>query len=304
MSAKWFAIVNPISGRGKSLKKLQKLKQQFTKYDTNVIFQITGFAHHEKILAQKAIENGFTNIISIGGDGTLHHIINGIMNQKIIDTSKITVAVIPFGTGNDWVKTYNITKNIDQCVINIINKKTIYQDIGVVKFTSDNKIIYFNNVAGVGFDAFVVHKIASLKGFGTIAYLLGAIISFFSYKESMVKISINDKFIELPLFMLNIGLCKYSGGGMQLTDYNNHKKGSFDISLMRHIKLLKVLFHINYLFNGKLKNFKEVQSLQNNEIKVLPIDTHKPFIQADGEVLGTGEVSFKTIPKAIQFVIP
>lgn len=304
MSSKWFAIVNPISGRGKSLQELHKLQQLFIKYNTEVIFEVTSFAHHEQILVQNAIERGFTKIICVGGDGTLHHIINGIMSQQFIATSKITVAVIPFGTGNDWVKTYKIPKNKKEAVSYISIEKTIYQDIGSVKTLSDNKISFFNNVAGIGFDAFVVHKIATLKAFGAIAYLLGAILSFFSYSSSKVTVNMGEDSIELPLFMLNIGLCQYSGGGMQLTEYKNHKNGYFDVTLMRNIKLLKVLLQIKYLFNGNLKHFKEVQTFQQKQIEVKINDKQKPFIQADGEIIGSGDVVFKLHSAAIQFVIP
>jgi YegS/Rv2252/BmrU family lipid kinase len=304
MSSKWFAIVNPISGRGKSLQELHKLQQLFIKYNTEVIFQVTSFAHQEQILVQNAIERGFTKIISIGGDGTLHHIVNGIMSQQHVATSKIIVAVIPFGTGNDWVKTYKIPKHKKEVVQYICNEKTIFQDIGSAKTLSDNKITFFNNVAGIGFDAFVVHKIASLKAFGAIAYLLGAILSFFSYSSSKVKVTIDEHIIELPLFMLNVGICQFSGGGMQLTAYKNHKNGFFDVTLMRNIKLSKVLLQINYLFNGNLKHFKEVETFQPKQIKVEIKEELKPFIQADGEIIGSGDVVFDMHPAAIQFVIP
>ncbi len=304
MSSKWFAIVNPISGRGKSLNELPKLQELFIKYDTEVIFEVSSYAHHEKILVENAIERGYTKIISIGGDGTLHYIVNGIMSQKFIASSKIMVAVIPFGTGNDWVKTYKISKNKKEAVLQICKEKTIFQDIGSVKTLSENKITYFNNVAGLGFDAFVVHKIASFKAFGAIAYLLGAILSFFSYTSSKVKVIMDEHTIELPLFMLNIGICQYSGGGMQLTEYKNHKNGLFDVTLMRNIKLLKVLLQIKYLFNGNLKHFKEVATFQQKEIKVEIKDQQKPFIQADGEIIGSGDAVFKLHSAAIQFVIP
>ena len=74
------------------------------------------FNRSEKIITDKVKEKGITNIICIGGDGTLHNIVNGIMNQKILPTHKITVGMIPIGTGNDWVKTHNISKNVVKAI--------------------------------------------------------------------------------------------------------------------------------------------------------------------------------------------
>lgn len=110
MNKNWFVIVNPTSGNGKFLKKLNFIKKQFQKNNIDITMVITKYIHHEKTLVQQAIIDGFTKFISVGGDGTLHHIINGIMQQNIVKTSEIKVAVIPVGTGNDWVKTYKISK--------------------------------------------------------------------------------------------------------------------------------------------------------------------------------------------------
>jgi len=224
----WFVIVNPTSGNGKGIKEFNTIKKLFVKYKINVNIVFSEYAKHEKKLVQNAINEGFTKIISIGGDGTLHHIVNGIMSQQVINTSKIKLAVIPVGTGNDWVKTYNIPKNKEKAV-QIINKgNSIYQDIGQIKLLSNNKEIYFNNVAGIGFDAFVVNKISFFKKLGSISYLIGGLIGFLSYNKSKLLISYNNNNIKSKIFMLSIGLCKFSGGGMQLTDFNNHKNGLFD----------------------------------------------------------------------------
>jgi YegS/Rv2252/BmrU family lipid kinase len=304
MCTTWYAIVNPTSRKCKSLKILNKLKLLCIQNNLDVVFNLTNYAHHEKLLVQNAIENGFTKIISVGGDGTLHHIVNGIMDQKIVNINKITLAVIPFGTGNDWIKTYNISTNINKAILIISNGKTVSQDIGRIEFTSTKKIHYFNNVAGIGFDAFTVHKISSLKlkRLGSAAYLLGGILSFFSFKAKQVNIDLNNKIFDLPLFMMNIGLCKYSGGGMQLTDFKNHKNGYFDITLIKNIKLIKILVNISKLFNGNLKSLNEVETFQSKQIKVKISEF--TFIQADGEIIGNGNAEFSIIEKAIHFIVP
>ena len=54
----------------------------------------------------KELDKSFDLLISVGGDGTLHHVVNGIMTQRYVKTSDITISVIPLGTGNDWIKNY------------------------------------------------------------------------------------------------------------------------------------------------------------------------------------------------------
>jgi YegS/Rv2252/BmrU family lipid kinase len=304
MKGNWYTIINPTSGNGKSLNHLDFIETLFNKYNIHCTTVITEFIHHEKILVQNALKNGFTKIISIGGDGTLHHIVNGIMSQKFVDPNKIKVAVIPVGTGNDWVKTYKISKNLEQAIQVIKKERTIYQDIGSIRFLNSNTEIYFNNVAGIGFDAFVVNKISNLKRLGSISYLIGGIISFMSYKKSILKISIGNNNIRSRIFMVSIGLCKFSGGGMQLTDFKNHKNGYFDITLIKNINLIKVLLNIKKLYNGKVKKIKEVDCYQSNNIEIRIEENNTTFIQADGELLGTGDVKINSIKNALQFVVP
>lgn len=300
----WFVIVNPTSGNGKVIKNITTLKNLFKKYKINVKIVFSEYAKHENKLVQKAIKEGFTKIISVGGDGTLHHIVNGIMSQKIIDTTKIKLAVIPVGTGNDWVKTYNIPKNTEKAIQIIKKENSFYQDIGLIKFLLKNKEVYFNNAAGIGFDAYVVNKISSYKKLGSISYLLGGLIGFLNYKKSILQISIDNKKIDSKVFMLSIGLCKFSGGGMQLTNFKDHKNDLFDITLIKNIKLPKVSINIKKLYNGKLIHLKEVETFKNNYLKVKIINNQTPYIQADGELLGKGNIEIKLISKAINFIIP
>ncbi len=300
----WFTIVNPTSGNGLSFKKINFIKKHFKKYKIPVTIVLTEYIHHENILVKQAIKEGFTKFISVGGDGTLHHIVNGIMQQNIIKSNQIKVAVIPVGTGNDWVKTYEIPNKIEKAILLIKKENSIYQDIGKIKILSNNKITYFNNLAGIGFDGFVVKRILAYKKLGSIAYLLGGLTSFFTYKKSNLIVSIGNKKIKSKIFMISIGLCKYSGGGMQLTDYKNHKNGLFDITLIKNITLKKVLIHIKKLYNGKIIYLKEVESIQEETLKIKVLQNLLPYIQADGELLGQGNLEINIIKNAIQFVVP
>ncbi len=305
MNSNWYAIINPTSGNGKSLKQLVLIKSLFNKYNIHVTSVLTEFIHHEKIIVQEAIKQGFTKFICVGGDGTLHHIVNGIMTQKLIDPNKIKLGVIPVGTGNDWIKTYKIPKNIEQAIQVIKNERTIYQDIGIVQFINNNNSkLYFNNVAGIGFDAFVVNKINNIKRLGPIAYLFGALSGFLSYKKNSLQAIIGDKKISSKIFMISIGICQFSGGGMQLTDFKNHKSGHFDITLIKNITLIKVLMHIKKLYNSNIIKLKEVESFQSNSLEIKLIGNKTTYIQADGELLGIDDVRIKTIENALQFVVP
>jgi YegS/Rv2252/BmrU family lipid kinase len=301
MSKSWFIIVNPSSGNRNISKQWEEIQQLLKTKKIDFSFAFTQFSKHEIELVDKAIQNGFRNIISIGGDGTLHHVVNGIMQQRYIKTSDITIAVIPQGTGNDWIKTYNIPNDIEKAIEIISKKKTILQDIGVLE-TENNIVSYFNNVAGLGYDGYIVNKLKTLKRFGSIAYLLSGLAGLLFYKKSVFKIIFDDKTIETKCLMTIFGLCKFSGGGMQFTKDVNSSDGLFDITIAKNLNLFDLVFNLPKLYSGKIVHHKKVETYKTKEITVIP-QTTKPFIQADGELIGTGKVSVKIIEKAIKFII-
>lgn len=300
----WFVIINPTSGNGTSKKHIPKILQLLNKQQFKFKYALTKYAKHEFELVQEAIITGYKRIICVGGDGTFHNIINGLCDQQTVSSDQIKLAVIPIGTGNDWIKNYNISKDFNTNISSIKTEYTTYQDIGKITFNSSKTIVYFNNLAGIGFDGHVVNSIGKYKKYGAISYLLGVLTGFTSYKPINLTIKLNDKVLKVKSLMVLIGLCKYSGGGMQLTKNSNPKDGLFDITIIKSLNLITVLLNILKLFNGKIVNHSKVTTYKTTNISVSIKDNSDPFIQADGELIESNNFTVELIPNAIQIIIP
>jgi len=296
---KWYVIINPISGNGfvkrKKVKILKALKDLH--FDYEVAF--TKYAQHEIELVNQATKNGFSNFIAIGGDGTLHHIVNGVFAQKNIPTDNINIGVIPVGTGNDWVKQYKIPLNIKKNIAIINQKNTFKQDIG--KMNLNGKNYFFNNVAGLGLDAFVVKNLN--KKLGKLSYIIASLKSVFRFKKSKLQVKVNQASFKVNSLLVSIGICQFSGGGMQLTNQAVPNDGLFDITIIKDMNPLALFTNVHRLYNGKLTNHSKAITYKADKIEIELIDKHT-FIQADGELLGNGNVSFEILTKAINFIIP
>jgi YegS/Rv2252/BmrU family lipid kinase len=301
MSKSWFIIANPIAGNQKFSKQWKEIQQLLNSKNIDYSFVFTQFSKHEIELVQNAIQQGFRNIISVGGDGTLHNIVNGVMMQRYVKSSDITIAVLPIGTGNDWIKTYNIPNNIKKAIDIISERKTILQDIGQIEIAT-GKISYFNNVAGLGYDGYIAKKLQELKRLGSISYLIAGIYGFLFYKKSIFKIAMNQTIIETTCLMTMVSICKFSGGGMQFSKKGDPIDGLFDITIVKNITLLDLILNIKKLYNGKIVAHPKVATYKTNKIIIDPQNS-KPFIQADGELIGTGTATFSLIEKGIHFVI-
>lgn len=141
------------------------------------------------------------------------------------------------------------------------------------------------------------------KNLGFLAYLTGALISIASYKKSTLKIKFNDIEIKEKTLMLLIGICKYSGGGMQLTQNVNPTDGLFDISHINKISLATLLRNIGGLFSGKITNIKLVKNYKTSKIRISVLDTKKIYLQADGELVDSINFTAEIIPKALHFIV-
>ena len=301
-SHKWFIIVNPTSGNGTSKKLWPQISERLKKEGIEFEHHFTEFHKHSVYLVQIAVSLRIKTIVVIGGDGTFHNVVNGVMKQDVVASHQITLGIIPVGTGNDWVKTYSIPKNTDQAIDVMLKGKVKQQDIGKITLSNLNRTeVYFNNLAGVGFDGHVANTVNRFKKFGAAAYLIGAVVGLFSFKNFSVEVSTHSKTIRTKSLMLLVGLCQYSGGGMQLTEAPNPKDGLFDISLAKDLSKWQIVKNLGNLFNGKILKHKSVETFKSSNIDVRDINNAQPFIQADGELIGKGGFNVEIMPKAISF---
>ena len=217
---------------------------------------------------------------------------------------EIKIGIIPIGTGNDWVKTYKISKKYKEAIQTIKGENTIKQDIGKIQILDSGKEVFFNNLAGIGFDGYVVNKVHKYKNLGFLAYLTGALVSISSYKKPRLEITFNNTILKDKTVMLLIGICNFSGGGMQLTKNPNSRDGLFDISFIKTVNLFQILRNITGLFNGKITNHKLIQNYKTAELQIKVLDKEETYIQDDGELIGSGNFKVSILPKAIYFIVP
>jgi len=304
MQKKWLVIVNPVAGNGAFKKKWSLIYKELILQNFEVEVVFTEFKNHAVKIVQNYIKQGFTRFICVGGDGTLHSIVNGILSLNPSNIFEIKIGIIAIGTGNDWIKTYHISKDYKKDIQIIKAENTIKQDIGKLNITKNNKTVYFNNLAGIGFDGYVVNKVHKFKNLGFLAYLTGAIVSLTSYKKATLEITFNNTIIKEKTLMLLIGLCKYSGGGMQLTKNSDPTDGLFDISIIHKVHLFNILGNLAGLFNGTITNHKLVNTYKASSLQIKVLDTITTYIQADGELVGSDNFSVSILPKAINFIVP
>jgi YegS/Rv2252/BmrU family lipid kinase len=299
----WYIVINPRSAGGKATAEWEKIGQllQENKIDYTHIF--TEYPQQATELVKNAIEKGFRKIVAIGGDGTLNEVMNGIFVQKVVASTEIEFAVIPVGTGSDWIRTHKIPKRYNDSVALLKNGTNIFQDVGIVKYWENGKekMRYFMNVAGFAYDAFVGEKTyhVSKAGLGgTFYYLYLTIKCLGEYESANMTIEGEGFKFEGRVFLANAGICRYSGGGMQLVPLSIPDDGLFDITIIEHLSPMQILWHIPKVYIGKTYGIKKSHHYRTSWLKVSAKNECK--IEVEGEVLGQVPVELSILHKALK----
>lgn len=301
---KYFVALNPKSGAGKCEKEWPHIRKKLV--DAGIDFEYLKSEKHRQTIdhVKGAVKEGYRNIICVGGDGTLHHVVNGIMLQQELPTNQISVGMISLGTGNDWIKYYNIPSDYDKAIDVIKKGKTTLQDVGKLVYSNRNEIEYFMNFTGIGYDAYVVENTVNLKKYGQSAYMYGLLQCLFKFDAQQLRIEVDGKeVLNEKIFMLIAGLGKYAGGGMKFSPDAVIDDGWLDLTIGKNLSKTEIVFMIHKLFNGDYVHHPKVETYRAKNIKVTPLN---PEVKAesDGELIGNGPFEISIIEKALRVFIP
>ena len=144
-------IVNPVAGKGDGKFFLETIHNKMKKSKLDYSISISSFKGNIEDIAIQSVKEGYTDIIAVGGDGTVLETFNGIYNTKTV------LGIIPSGTGNDFFKMLGKCENLDENLDKIINGNTKFVDIGCVNNS------YFLNEVGVGIDTEIIEETQKIK---------------------------------------------------------------------------------------------------------------------------------------------
>ena len=301
----WLVVVNPNAGVGKGEKDWKQISNLLDKQGLKYRAKFTKRRLHAMHLVENQIIKGYRKIIVVGGDGTMNEAVNGIFNQQIIPTTEVTLSMIPVGTGNDWVRTFNIPTDYKKVVQIIKQGNTMLQDAGAVSYLNDHEVKnrFFINMAGLGFDGLVAQKTNYDKDHGRtnpFIYIKNLVSSLFSYKSSQIHVVVDDRIVDEKVFSLSIGIGQFNGGGMQQAPNALPDDGLFDVTLIKDMSKWSVITSLRKLYNGTIGQHKRVITMVGKNIR---IDSVPPvLLETDGESLGSSPFEFQIIPKSIQVI--
>ncbi|KAG9455276.1 hypothetical protein H6P81_008180 [Aristolochia fimbriata] len=305
-------VVNPrgANGRtGREWKKLLPFLRSRLGSDCNICESLTSGPSHAIDITREAIREGADAVVAVGGDGTLHEVVNGFFwNGKPTtgyenSTHTTSLGLIPLGTGSDFARTFGWKNDPREAVERIARGVKSKIDVGVI--TGPNKEPhYFINVADIHLSAKAGYYASRYKTFGNLCYVFGALRAFMGHSNRDLKIKANGVWRKFPkVTALCIGNAQFFGGGMKITPNGDPCNGNFEVVILQDFKWYDFIFKLHKLYAGTHLSEKNVHSLSVQSVEVEEIEfSDGIYVQSDGEHLGFLPMKFFILPGAIEMI--
>jgi len=292
--ANYFIVVNLIAGQGRCKELFPKIKVELDRRRVQYDLHFTNEPMEAVDVAKMGIEAGFSHIVAMGGDGTINEVANGLLG------SDATLAVIPAGTGNDFIRMLGIPSNPMQAIDTVLNGVPRSIDLGQI----DNDRCFINGV-GIGLDAQVARDVLKMERLrGAAAYLTAAAKQVFRFPAFPVTLSTPEEELELTCLSLSIANGIYAGGGFKLAPQADINDGLIDISAIGDYAKIERLFRLPRVRAGKHVAWRKTSYRQAEEVKVS--SAKKLIAHVDGEPYRLPGESFvvRALPNALRVLVP
>ncbi|MGB3160895.1 MAG: diacylglycerol kinase family protein [Carnobacterium sp.] len=308
-------IVNELSGSGNGKKVSIELIKLLNKKDILFSLNVSRYAGHTICLASTISKNKTVDLIKknhllliIGGDGTLHEALIGLGEEQ----KHIPLAYIPAGSGNDFAKGLEISKNVTEVLAKILKSKEP-KKIDILHFYEhfSNETGYAVNNIGVGFDAATVKhaNLSSIKkklnkiNMGSLTYLVSLIVVLTKQKGFPIEVKIDGVQFNFPsAFLVTVNNHPYFGGGIEISPKASPYDNYIDLIVLEKVSISKIIFlFILMLSNGRHLKHKDVHYFRGSHIHIL--SNQSEDVQADGEFSGNKSINLSIQPSARYFWI-
>jgi diacylglycerol kinase (ATP) len=298
-------IINPAAGLGKASRMVQTLLHRIKSLsDFELSIAFTRWKNDAMLITRKAIRDGASIIIAVGGDGTINEVVNGFFADGKPINPSCELGVINCGTGGGYARTLNLPRSFEHQIERILQPGSIELDLGQITFQDHKTKIasrLFVNECQVGIGSRVasaVGKKSKIFG-GTIAFGFAATLLAMFMKPLSLKIGFdNEPFQEYRLIGLVVGNGTECAGGMKLTPDAKLNDGFFDVLSINDMKTGERIMNLSKVYSGthilsphcSIKRCKKLKVRSDNEVS----------LESDGEVLGNSPFDIEILPAAIR----
>jgi YegS/Rv2252/BmrU family lipid kinase len=253
-------------------------------------------------LAAAAADDGAQRLVVVGGDGTVNEVVNGIAGRDGVE-----LAVIPRGTGWDFVRTYRIPRRLDDALRVALEGQVRELDAGRVRFRSregGEREAYFANIASAGMSGAIAQRAneTSKALGGKVSYFWATFAVFSRWRNSQVELAVDGEQRSARMHDVVVANGRYFGGGMMICPEADPADGLFDVLTIGDLTKRDLLLTLPKTYRGSHLPHPKAELLRG---KVVDVDALSPLpVELDGEQPGTTPARFEVVPRALRLRVP
>ena len=291
---KYLVIANPKAGKKALDGTLVQVRSAFEAKEIIPEVRLTQFPGHAAKIAAEALREGFTHMISLGGDGTSSQIASSIHGTDAI------LGIIPGGSGNDFSKAAGIPLDTRAAVDNVFSGRTRKADVAFV----DEKC--FINGFGVGMDGAVAHDFGELglRRFGSFGYIVGAVIEAFRFQGFFSEMDgeVGAGGEKLLLFGASNG--PFQGGKFNLAPGADIFDGYLDIHIISDMSPVGRLFKIQKVLKGRHEGLREVSIVRAKRLRFETFTDLPAHMDGETFLLRSGKHDIRIEEQGVNIIVP
>lgn len=258
-------------------------------------------------LTRRALADGFDRIVAVGGDGTLHEVVNGFFDGTSPLAPEAVLVHLPFGTGGDFRRSLGVPTGwdaVDQLTSDRIRRIDLIR--ATVTTDHDQKTRYVANIASFGLGGVVVRSMQRLRGtafVGGLLSYLGAILHGLAvHTPPVVEIDVDDTSLgRLRIHNVAVANGHTFGGGLRIAPSARLDDGRLDVVVLRDLPIRTLLRHAHRFYRGTHPELDGVVTATGQRVVARPVDADEPILlDLDGEPVGHLPATFEIVPDAIR----
>lgn len=289
-------IVNPVSGNHKGLEILHKIEPLLIEAGYHCENIISKYSHHPYEITINADLPKYDAIGIIGGDGTMHEVINGMMDRE--DQLKLPIGLITAGTGNALMHDLDALDPI-KATQNIINGKTTKIDLARIEM--QEKHLYAFNIIGWGLPVTVNHFAERWRKIGPQRYNLASLLAIVKNPNWDVTFKVDDETISGKYSFFLACNTIHSGNGMKMAPKARLNDGKFDLLILSKASRFQLVKLFSKIFKGKHIHEKIVSYLPTSDFGVS--ETEDSILIVDGQAIGNVPFRATVIKQALEIFV-
>lgn len=300
-------IMNPRSANGRTGKQWARLESKVRDALHNPEILTTSYSGHATELARQALRDEYECIVSAGGDGTHHEVVEGFFDKGEPVAPEASFGILPLGTGSDLARTLGLPRG-ELALPHLTGGQILQADVIATNYAIEGggtTVGYCINVAHAGAGAAVADRVnRTTKCFGGFAsFLWGVLATLATYDNKQMDLDIDGVKVSGPCRNVIAANGVYDGGGIRVAPKARLDSGVMEVYVIGNLGRIEGFTNVRLLYQGRLMDRPDV--VQYFQARRIVANSAEPvLINLDGEVVGGLPATFTVLPGAIRLICP